>query len=92
MIQHLSHAVGTSISDGIPSVKASVQYQTINDAIDHIKTICQGAYMAKTDIAEAFRTVPVKPSQHHLMGIHWRGKFFYDRCLAMGLRSSCNIF
>ena len=48
--------------------------------------------MAKTDIAEAFRIVPVKPSQYNLMGIHWRGEFFYDRCLAMGLRSSCNIF
>ena len=26
MIQHLSHPVGTSINDGIPSEKASVQY------------------------------------------------------------------
>ena len=42
--------------------------------------------MAKTDIAEAFWIVPVEPSQYHLMGIHWRGEFFYDRCLAMGLR------
>ena len=66
------------------SIKLSMMQQTTSKR--------QGAHMAKTDIAEAFRIVPVEPSQYHLMGIHWRGEFFYDRCLAMGLRSSCNIF
>ena len=92
MIQHLSHPPGVSINDGIPFEKASVQYQTINHASDHVKNIGRGSYMAKTDIAKAFRIIPIKPSQYHLMGIHWQGLFYYDRCLAMGLHSSCSIF
>ena len=47
MIQHLSHPPGVSINDGIPFEKASVQYQTINHAIDHVKNIGRGSYMAK---------------------------------------------
>ena len=92
MIQHLSHPPGVSVNDGIPFEKASVQYQIINHAIDHVKNIGRGSYKAKTDIAEAFRIIPIKPSRYHLMGIHWQRLFYYDRCLAMGLRSFCSIF
>ena len=87
MIQHLFHPVGSSISDGIPSEKALVQYQTINYAIARMKTIGWGAYIAKTDIAQAFWIIPVKLSQYNVKGIHWWGPFFYDCCLTMGLHA-----
>ena len=48
--------------------------------------------MAKTDIAEAFRIIPILPAQYQLFGLCWRGQYYYDKCLAMGCSSSCQIF
>ena len=49
-------------------------------------------YMAKTDIKSAFRIVPIHPSDQHLLGFKWQGKYYFDRCLPMGCSASCNIF
>ncbi len=48
--------------------------------------------MAKSDIKGAFRIIPLHPSQYHLMGFKWENKDYYDKNLAMGLSSSCQIF
>ncbi|XP_061175932.1 uncharacterized protein LOC133184874 [Saccostrea echinata] len=48
--------------------------------------------MAKTDIDDAFRIIPVNPSDYHLLGFSWKNKFYFDRCLPMGASSSCQIF
>ena len=48
--------------------------------------------MSKTDIADAFRIVPMHPSQYCLFGFVWREQFYYDRCLPMGCSASCKIF
>ena len=49
-------------------------------------------YMAKTDIADAFRLVPLHPVDYHLTGFQWQNKLYYDRCLPQGSASSCHIF
>ena len=48
--------------------------------------------MAKIDIQSAFRLCPVHPSDHHLLDMQWKGKFFFDRVLPFGLRSAPFIF
>jgi len=48
--------------------------------------------MAKTDISEAFRLIPLHPSNYNLTGFKWKGCYYYDKCLPMGAASSCNIF
>ena len=48
--------------------------------------------MAKTDIKSAFRIIPVDPLEYPLLDIKWANEFYFDRCLAMGLKSSCAIF
>ena len=48
--------------------------------------------MAKTDIKNAFRLLPVKRSQQNLLGIKWNDKYYFDKCLPMGASSSCNLF
>ena len=48
--------------------------------------------MAKTDIKSAFRIIPVHPLEYPLLGIKWANEYYFDRCLAMGLKSSCAIF
>ena len=47
--------------------------------------------MAKSDISEAFRLIPISPKDYHLTGFFFQG-YYYDRCLPMGCASSCKIF
>ena len=48
--------------------------------------------MAKTHIKSAFRIIPIHPADYSLLGMKWDHMYYFDRCLAMGLRSSCAIF
>ena len=92
LITHLSYPPGLSVNDAIPNEMATVQYATVGHAISIIKSIGKGAYLAKTDIKNAFRIMPIKPSEYRLLGIKWRGSYFIDRSLVMGCSSSCKIF
>ena len=92
LIHHLSHPKGVSVNDHIPDEVVKVRYQTIDTAIHLIKTAGKGAFLAKTDVSEAFRIMPVRPDQYNLFGMRWKGQFYFDKCLPMGCRSSCKIF
>ena len=48
--------------------------------------------MAKTDIEDAFRIIPIHPLDHSLLGFSFEGEFYFDRCLPMGASRSCQIF
>ena len=90
-IQHLSYPEGHSINDGIPKEFCSVKYQTIDDASKLLHSLGSGTFMAKTDIEKAFRLIPVSKTCHHLLGFTHEGKFYYDKCLPMGLSHSCYL-
>lgn len=88
LIHHLSYPKCTSINDGISSENSSVHYATIQDAIQFIKLAGPGCFLAKTDIKNAFRIIPINPCDYHLLGIKWNGQYFYDRCMPMGCANS----
>ena len=48
--------------------------------------------MAKADIKDAFRLIPLAPEEYPLTGFHLKNNFYYDKSLPMGARSACNIF
>ena len=87
MIHHLSFPKGTSVNDGIPDVETSVHYATVDDAIRLIKQAGPGCFLAKTDIKNAFRIIPINPADYHLLGIKWRELYYYDRAMPMGCSS-----
>ena len=68
-----------------------MQYASISDAIAIINTYGK-CFMAKSDIAEAYRLVPMHPSCYNLLGFKLREEYYYDRCLPMGACSACKIF
>ena len=92
LIHHLSFPEGSSVNDFIPDCCATVRYASITDASKSIKCIGRGCFMAKTDIKSAFRIIPIHPADYSLLGMKWDHMYYFDRCLAMGLRSSCAIF
>lgn len=92
LIHHLSYPKGNSVNDGISHDHSSVQYANIDHAIKKIKQSGVGSYLAKTDIKSAFRILPINPQDYHLLGIKWRGQYYYDKCMPMGCSSSCKTF
>ena len=56
----------SSVNDRIPSDQATVQYATLQQAIEIIVRLGRGCYLAKSDIKSAFRLIPLHPSQYHL--------------------------
>ena len=92
MIHHLSSPEGESVDDGIPAEPFSLHYDRIDDAINLIMTRPQPVYLSKLDIKSAFRQIPVCRDDFPLLGIYWKGSYFYERVLPFGLRSSPAIF
>ena len=48
--------------------------------------------LAKLDIKDAYRIVPVHPADRHLLGIQWQGATYIDGALPFGLRSAPKSF
>ena len=48
--------------------------------------------MAKYHIEMAHINLPLSSSEYHTFGIFWNGVNYFDKCLAMGCASDCQIF
>ena len=91
VIHHLSFPFGNSVNDYIPRERTAVSYGSIDQAVQLISQF-QSPYLAKTDIASAFRMIPVSLSDCPLLGFRWRDAAFVDLALPMGCSSSSSIF
>ena len=92
LIHNLSYPTDKYINDYIPDEIKTVHYSSIDDAIDIILNVGTNVTMAKTDISNAFRIIPIHPHDHAILGIKFNGCFYFDQCLPMGCTSSCSIF
>ena len=81
-----------SINDLIPLFPFSLYYASVDNAIQMIKAAGAGAWLGKADIVDAFKVMPLHPSQWHLFGVKWRGRFYFAVKLTFGCRSSPRIF
>lgn len=81
-----------SINSLIPLPPFSLYYASIDDAIKLIKQAGRRAWLSKADITDAFKVMPLHPSQWHLFGVKWREKFYFAVRLTFGCRSSPKIF
>lgn len=81
-----------SINSLIPLELFSLFYASVDNAIKFIKLAGKGAWLGKADITDAFKVMPLHPSQWHLFGVKWRGKTYFSVRLTFGCRSSPSIF
>ena len=70
----------------------SISYITMDSIADKILQLGRGTLMAKADIMQAYRIVPVHPDDRHLLGVQWQGEILLDKVLPFGLRSAPLIF
>ena len=66
-----------------------VTYEILDHCLSIIQSIGPGCLIAKADIKDAFRIIPIHPEDYRLLGFTWRDHFYYDRCLPMGCSTSC---
>ena len=82
----------SSINYSISKEDFSLNYITIDTAIEGILANGRGCFLAKTDVDSAFRLIPLRPRDYELFGMQWEGKFYYDKVLPFGLRSALFLF
>lgn len=94
MIFNLSSPKGASVNDNIPDVKRCVAYTDVRSVVSHIVSLhnTNEVFMAKLDISDAYRLVPIAKSDWKYLGIHLDSGYYIDRRLPMGAGSSCQIF
>ena len=65
---------------------------TIDTTIEQIQMLGRGSSLAKIDIKNAFRLLPVHLADCHLLAMKWRKQLYVDTCLPFGLRSTPKLF
>ena len=88
VITHLSAPGGLSINDYIDAESVTLSYTTVDHAVQITQQLGRGTLLAKINLKRAFRQCPVWPADWHLLGLHWQGEFYHDKCLPFGLHSS----
>lgn len=92
LIHDLSFPSDSSVNSFIDPVMAAVQYETLDRVVELVQKFGHNCLMAKCDIQEAFRIIPVLPADRFLLGFAFKGQYYFDKCLPMGCRMSCSIF
>ena len=82
----------TSINANIPQTAKKVHYATVGNAIQILLHLPHSSYTAKTDIADAYRLIPIRPEDFPKLGIFFDGSYYYDKSLPQGCASLCKIF
>ena len=92
LIVNLSALESHSVNDGISKELASLSYVSVDDVAARVRQLGRGTVMAKMDIKQAYRNVPIHPADRYLLGMAWKGKVYIDTALPYGLRSAPLIF
>ena len=92
IIYHLSAPTTHSINNFIDSLMYSLSYCLIDDAYTIINKLGPETLLSKIDLKDAFRLIPVQPTDWNLLGIHWKQNYYVDTCLLFGLRSAPYLF
>ena len=92
LILDLSSPQGFSVNDGISKESSSISYTTTDYVVEAILKSGKGTLMAKLDTKQAYRNIPVYPTDRPLLGMSWDGKVYVDKTLPFGLRSAPVIF
>ena len=83
---------GKSVNDGISSELASLSYISIDEIARRVASMGRGTLLAKMDIHNAYRLVPVHPEDRVLLGMRWKGMVYVDTRLPFRLQSALKIF
>ena len=92
LIVDLSSPRGASVNDAITSALCHMHYASVLQAASIVRRLGPGTLLAKIDLLNAYRIVPVHPDDHPLLAVRWGSDTYLDTALPFGLRSAPKIF
>ena len=92
LIVDLSAPEESSVNDGMDTKLCSLQYVKVEDAAREVATQGFNVWMAKVNIQQAYRNVPIHPQDRWLLRMLWEGRIFIDTTMPFGLRLAPKIF
>ena len=98
VIHDLSYPALGSVNGGIDPLEFSLQYSSVDDAVALCRSLGPGkAVMAKLDLKDAFKHIPIHPADWHMMGFAWPNSdgcklYYFSKVLSFGLRSAPALF
>jgi len=81
---------GDSVNAGIAD--GSTDISSFGDAALMVRKAGRSCWLIKLDVEAAYKQVPVRKEDWHLLGFYFEGKYYYERVLPFGLRSSCKLW
>ncbi len=66
--------------------------ESVDEVAQQVARLGKGALMAKMNIKQAYRHIPIHPGDRQLLGMQWREKVLIDAALPFGLRLARLIF
>ena len=92
-IHNLSAPHNHSMNDAIPEGLKSVSYCKISEVVDTLlRSGWRAAVLAKVDLKDAFRMVPIHRGDWGYLGMKVDNLYFINSVLPMGCGTSCAIF
>jgi len=85
LIVDLSAPRDHSVNNAIPSDVAQMHYSSVLDAAAMVRSLGPGALLAKMDLQNAYRILPVHADDHPLLAIRWKDATYLDTALPFGL-------
>lgn len=93
VIHHLSYPFhGDSVNAGIAAEEGKLKLCRFGHAARAVVRLGKGCWLIKLDVEAAYKQVPVRREDWPLLGFYWEGKYYYERVLPFGLRSSCRLW
>ena len=92
VIVDLSSSHNFSVNDNLHRNLTHVAYASVDEAAAIMHNLGRQALMAKVDIKDAYRLIPVHPQDRRFLGISWQGAVYVDCQLPFGLASAPAIF
>ena len=92
VIVDLSSPRDASVNDSTRRQYTHLAYSSVDDAAPAIHHLGRDSLMAKIDVKEAYRIIPVHPEDRPFLAVRWRDSVFVDCQLSFGLPSAPAIF
>jgi hypothetical protein len=89
---NLSGHVGNSVNDHIDPDLRSELYDSFCHTISMIQTLGRGALLRTMDLSNAFRLLPIHPSDFCFLGMRIDDKYYIDKCMPFVCSLACSTF
>ena len=89
LIHDISFPRAKSVNSHILPEFTTLTFQILDDCAEQLVVLGKGAFIAKADLQDAFRIIPVSPLVYRLLGFKCQGLNYFDRCFPMGCSNSC---